>query len=331
MRQVVSRRESASLRAVIGFLALLSTAFPASTMAATGYDSVAPIFNGRCIICHSGVAAPLGLRLDTRENILKGSERGPVVKAANPAGSELVRRIRGQSLPRMPLTGPPWLADDEIALIVKWVAEGLAAGPQAASAPAPGSVPPASESAPAPVSAPASRPARPRPGEIVSYRHVAPILLQRCAKCHSLNGIMGSPPEGFRLDTWAETVARADRLRVVPGNPAASELVRRIRGQALPRMPFDGPPYLPEEDIQLIEQWIRQGARDAEGNVAPSPAGARVRLHGTLTKTWELDGLPLGVDASTRIDKNPRPGDYVEVRGTVQEEGAVRASRIRQR
>jgi hypothetical protein len=53
---------------------------------------------------------------------------------------------------------------------------------------------------------------------------------------------------------------------VVPGHPEASELVRRIRGQALPRMPFDGPPYLSEADIALIVAWIRQGARDAAGD-----------------------------------------------------------------
>jgi hypothetical protein len=118
---------------------------------------------------------------------------------------------------------------------------------------------------------------------------------------------------------------------VVPGNPAASELVRRIRGQALPRMPFDGPPYLTDEEIRLIEEWILQGAADAQGKAAPAPAGAGVRLHGTLTMIWELDGLPLRVDAATRIDKRPQAGDLVEVRGTVQNDGAVHVNRIRRR
>lgn len=287
----------------------LSGAVPGA-YAATAFDAVAPIFDQRCVMCHNGDAAPLGLRLDSLENVLKGSQRGAVVKAGDPDASELVRRIRGQSQPRMPLTGPPYLSADEIALIENWVAGGLTAGRGAASP---------------------SQPARPKAGEAVTYQHVAPILLQRCAKCHAANGLKGAPPEGYRLDTWEETIARADRLRVVPGNPAASELVRRIRGQALPRMPFDGPPYLAEEDIRLIEQWIRQGARDAQGNPAPAPAGASLRLHGTLNNTWELDGLPLSVDAATRIDKRPGPGDYVEVRGTVQRDGAVRANRIRRR
>jgi len=302
------RAEPRAWNAVAVLLICALSGVAASAFAATGFDAVAPIFAERCAMCHSGAAAPLGLRLDTLENVVKGSQRGAVVKAGDTAGSELLRRIRGESLPRMPLTGPPYLAAEEIALIEKWVAEGLAAGQGAASAPAP---------------------VRPKPGEAVTYRHVAPILLQRCAKCHAPNGIRGAPPEGYRLDTWEATVARADRLRVVPGNTAASELVRRIRGQALPRMPFDGPPYLAEEDIRLIEQWIVQGAADAQGNAAPAPTGAAVRLHGTLTKNSELDGLPLKFDAATRIDKRPQVGDYVEVRGSVQSDGAVRASRVR--
>lgn len=308
--QSFMRAEPRARNAAAALLICALSAVAARAPAATSFDAVAPIFAGRCVVCHSGAAAPLGLRLDTRENVIKGSQKGPVVKAGDAAASELVRRIRGESLPRMPLTGPPYLAAEEIALIEKWVAEGLADGQAAASPP---------------------EPVRPKPGEAVTYRHVAPILLQRCAKCHAPKGILGAPPEGYRLDSWEATLTRADRMRVVPGNPRASELVRRIRGQAVPRMPFDGPPYLAEEDIRLIEQWILQGAADAQGNAAPAPAGAAVRLHGTLTKYWELDGLPLTVDAATRIDKRPQAGDYVEVRGSVQSDAAVRASRIRRR
>jgi hypothetical protein len=45
-------------------------------------------------------------------------------------------------------------------------------------------------------------------------------------------------------------------------------------------MPFDGPPWLADEEMRLIEQWIAQGARDSEGRAAPVPAGARVRFRG---------------------------------------------------
>jgi len=96
-------------------------------------------------------------------------------------------------------------------------------------------------------------------------------------------------------------------------------------------MPFDGPPYLSEDEIHLIEDWITQGARNAEGTPAHVPRGARVRLHGKLTDFWKLDALPLEVSRRTRIDKKPRPGDYVEVRGRLEADGRVLAERIRRR
>jgi hypothetical protein len=65
--------------------------------------------------------------------------------------------------------------------------------------------------------------------------------------------------------------------------------------------------------------------------MAPAATGAEVRLHGRLESGWRLDGLPLGVDSGTRLDKATRPGDYVEVRATVEEGGAIRADRIRPR
>jgi len=123
-----------------------------------------------------------------------------------------------------------------------------------------------------------------------------------------------------------------DRVRVVPGNAAASELVRRIRGQSLPRMPFDGPPYLNEEETQLIEKWINQGGRDEHGVKATTPAGAKIRLQGRLTERWNLDGnLPFRITGNTRLKKAPGPGDYVQLRGRLDSEGNIVAERLRRR
>lgn len=165
----------------------------------------------------------------------------------------------------------------------------------------------------------------------VTYAEIAPILASRCAKCHAPQGLMGPPPEGLILTSYAETLASAERARVVPGAAEASELLRRIRGQARPRMPYDGPPWLDEAEIALIAAWIDQGARDAQGRPAASPNGARLRLHGTLGANWTLDGLPLRVTSGTRIDKNPRPGDYVQVRGHWSADGTVEVERLRRR
>ena len=160
---------------------------------------------------------------------------------------------------------------------------------------------------------------------------MAPIFLQRCVKCHSDGGIRGRAPEGLRLQSRELILRGGERSVVIPGVPAASELLRRIRGQSRPRMPLDGPPFLSDEEIRLISDWIAQGAPDAEGNRAPMPVGARVRLDGRLTGRWLLDGLPLVVGPGTRIRKGAGPGDYVEVRGVVSPDGSIRATRIRRR
>ena len=142
---------------------------------------------------------------------------------------------------------------------------------------------------------------------------------------------MGGPPEGYRLASYADTVSTADRVRVVPGSPEASELVRRIRGQASPRMPLDGPPFLTDDEIALIEQWIADGVMDSAGSPAPVPVGSRVRLHGTLLSSNRLDDLPLVITRSTQLDKSPSPGDYVEVRGTLDTDGRVVVDKMRPR
>jgi hypothetical protein len=211
----------------------------------------------------------------------------------------------------MPMTGPPFLSDDEVALFEKWILDGMPDGAVPES--------PAVASSAGTSSGP------------IGYDRVAPIFAQRCVKCHTEGGLMGDPPEGYRLGSYAETVSPGDRVRVVPGSPGASELVRRVRGQSLPRMPYDGPPFLTGEEIALIEQCIAEGARDSAGAPASMPVGSRVRLHGRLSSPNRLDDLDLVITRSTRIDKSPRVGDYVEVRGRIDADGRVVVERMRVR
>ena len=286
---------------------------PSAVLAAASYADIAPLLTERCVMCHSGSSAAAGLRLDTLQGVLAGSSKGPVVQSGDAAASELIRRLKGISQPRMPMTGPPFLSDAEIALFDQWISGGLIAGnaPTTTQPPAP--------------------PRLPAAGEPLTYAQVAPLFARHCAKCHTANGLMGAAPEGYRLTSHAETLSDADRVRVVPGRPEASELLRRIKGHARPRMPLDGPPYLSEPDIRLVESWITQGARDASGVPARIPVGARVRLHGVLGTDGTLNGLELGTLDSVRRNKLPRPGDYVRLDGRLDESGNVEAERLRRR
>lgn len=172
---------------------------------------------------------------------------------------------------------------------------------------------------------------RPALGEPVAWADVAPIIVKRCVKCHTDQGLRGGPPEGLRLKTRDMVLAGGERMVVIPGNAGASELVRRIRGQSRPRMPLDGPPFLDDDEIRLIADWIAQGVLDDAGKSAPVPVGARVRFEGVLTGRWQVDGTQVTVTAGTRIDKSPRVGDRVEVRGTIAADGSVLVQRLRRR
>ena len=109
-------------------LSILFAALPMAFGLATenpGWDDVSPIFNQQCVMCHSSVhGASLGLSLDSYEAAVAGSSSGPVLIPGDPASSELIRRLRGESTPRMPFLGVP-MPQDQIDLIIRWIEAGL--------------------------------------------------------------------------------------------------------------------------------------------------------------------------------------------------------------
>jgi len=88
------------------------------------WRAVSAIFTERCVMCHSASGAARGLRLDSYDGAVAGSSRGAVIVPGDAAGSELIRRLRGVSLPRMPFLSYP-LPDDQIRVIADWVNAGL--------------------------------------------------------------------------------------------------------------------------------------------------------------------------------------------------------------
>ena len=95
-----------------------------------------------------------------------------------------------------------------------------------------------------------------------------------CTACH----VGANAPQGLRLDaanSYALLVNHASSevpalMRVNPGNPDASYIVQKIQGTAAVgvRMPANGPPYLPQDRIDLIRRWIAAGA--PMSNAAPN-------------------------------------------------------------
>lgn len=87
-----------------------------------------------------------------------------------------------------------------------------------------------------------------------------------CTTCHA----GANAPQGLRLDeansynllVGVASVEVPSLLRVDPGNPDDSYLIQKLEGNAASgaQMPFGGPP-LPQSTIDVIRQWITDGAQ----------------------------------------------------------------------
>lgn len=97
---------------------------PAAPVLAPDWSRIGPIFARQCTMCHGPQGAARGLRLDSFAAAVAGSDNGPVLLGGDPERSELIRRLRGLSTPRMPFLGYP-LPEDQIDLIARWIAADL--------------------------------------------------------------------------------------------------------------------------------------------------------------------------------------------------------------
>ena len=90
-----------------------------------------------------------------------------------------------------------------------------------------------------------------------------------CRDCHTGGGAtpLGLRVSGLSLSSYSSLRRGGDESGpaiVVAGKPCESILLQKV-GQAPPfgaRMPLDGPPFLTEEERQIIADWIAEGAED---------------------------------------------------------------------
>lgn len=83
---------------------------------------VAPIFQAKCVGCHSKTANMGGFVLSDFESLMKGGSHGQVIVPGKSDDSRLVKMIEGAVQPRMPMGGE--LEEHEIATIKTWVNQG---------------------------------------------------------------------------------------------------------------------------------------------------------------------------------------------------------------
>jgi hypothetical protein len=100
----------------------------------------------------------------------------------------------------------------------------------------------------------------PPPTQTLTFQaHIKPIFQQRgCDACHGGNG-------GLRVQTVAQLLQGGDHgPAIVPGKADESNLIKKLSTNPPfgDRMPQGGP-YLPDSTIQIIRNWINQGAKDS--------------------------------------------------------------------
>src|SRR5688572_23171186 len=118
------------VRPTVQVIAVLFVLFTATAVAAQTPEqdaffesSVKPVL-ARCSGCHSTTAMG-GLRVDSREALVKGGASGPAIVVGDPDKSLLIAAVKHTGALKMPMGGDK-LADDQIAGLAAWIKNGAA-------------------------------------------------------------------------------------------------------------------------------------------------------------------------------------------------------------
>src|SRR5262245_39710877 len=115
-----------------GILVGLSLVFSSRTERAAGAPSEAdaffetkirPVLHETCFKCHGADKSFGGLRLDSREAILKGGDRGPAIQPGNPDASLLIQAIR-RTHEDVKMPPKETLPEKVVADFAQWVKQG---------------------------------------------------------------------------------------------------------------------------------------------------------------------------------------------------------------
>jgi mono/diheme cytochrome c family protein len=211
-------------------------------------QKVRPVLTESCVGCHSDTAMG-GLRLDSREALLKGGKSGPAIVVGAPEKSLLITSVLHTGALKMPMGGAR-LSDAKIADLADWVKNG-ALWPDA------------------------------RVGakqESVLAEHfetrIRPVLAQQCFACHT-----NTRSGGLRLDSAKDLLAGgASGPVVMPGEPDRSPLMAALRHTGPVRMP-KGATRLTDDVLADFSTWIKDGAYwPAEKTVARQYTDAEKKI-----------------------------------------------------
>ena len=117
-------------------------------------------------------------------------------------------------------------------------------------------------------------------------REVLPLLSDRCFACHS-----GPTSEALRLDRAEDAVDPLGGAAIVPGDPSASALWRRITHSDPRRLmpPPESKLSLSDSERDVLRRWIEAGAPYAAHWAFERPE--RAPLPATAPDAWVRDPL----------------------------------------
>ncbi|MGZ0172594.1 MAG: DUF1553 domain-containing protein [Planctomycetales bacterium] len=145
------------------------------------------------------------------------------------------------------------------------------------------------------------------PGKIDFNRDIRGILSNRCFTCHGPDN--AERQADLRLDSREGAIADlGEYAAVVPGKPAASELIKRITSSdpdfVMPP-PNKGEP-LTKSEVELLTNWVKQGAGYAKHWAYQIPV--RPELPKTSNKGWQRNAIDAFI--LSRLDReklSPNP------------------------
>lgn len=238
---------------------LLPLPDPAEIAGVSFVSQVAPILVSKCGNCHVN---------DRKGNFSAASFRNLDNSAMIAYGmADDSRFIEVIESGEMPPTNRK-VSDAELAMLKQWVNAGAEFDGTDPNAPI------ASYNAPMAEATMPAGPVKPTGDETVSFGlHIAPILLENCARCH----IARNPQANFNIANFASMLrgGNSGEKPFVPGSSATSEVVLRMKGAGRAVMPPSG--KLGDDLIALMAKWIDEGAKF-------DPADVRMPLRSVAAK-----------------------------------------------
>ena len=224
---------------------------------------VAPVLLKKCGRCHVNNTRGM-FSMVNFDSLMKGPPAGTVIFPKDADGSRLIEVIESGDMPRGGLKIEP----AELVTLKKWITEGAIYDAEDRMASLT-SLAPGVEAADLPRLEGMEATGK----ETVSFSNdLAPVLVKHCIGCHGL----GRRPSGrLNLNTFAGLLRGGESgAPVVPGKPADSLLVKKLKGTGGgQRMPARADP-LADDLIAMIEKWIEEGVKFD----APNPGQAMTEV-----------------------------------------------------